>query len=73
MKVRLRQVAASPAGVFPAGSIVDFPSEVAAYLLKTEQCDPVEGEKAIELAVERPVVEQAVAPSPKTSKKKVIA
>jgi hypothetical protein len=70
MRVRLRQRAASSAGVFPAGSIVDFPPDVAAELLKSGQADAVEGEAAPELAVEHVAVEQAVPATPKAGKKR---
>ena len=60
MRVRLRQLAASSAGVFPAGSVVELPAEAALHLVKTGQAEMVDAAPEAEAAVAEPVAERAV-------------
>lgn len=41
-RVRMRNLSASPEGVFPAGSERALPVDVAAYLIESGQADPVD-------------------------------
>lgn len=68
MKVRMLTLAAGPAGVWPAGQVVDVDPLQAKALLAGGYAEPAEPLVSLERATAEPVAETAVVPQAKKRK-----